>query len=197
MDTIIDRMAAPSWAARKIFDVTDYHRMASAGVFAETGRYELIEGEIIEMAAIGGPHIWAVIALHRLLFLAAADRFVISVQNSLRLGNLSEPEPDIAVLRPRGSRNDIDTPPSIADVALVVEVADTSLQYDRAVKGPLYAGYGVPEYWIVDLTAAAIEVHRNLENGAYASIARLGLSEHVEPACLPGTRILVADVISR
>ncbi len=196
MDGIGERMAAPSWAARRLFNVTDYHRMGAAGLFGETDRYELIEGEIIEMATIGTPHMGAVMALHRLLFIAAADRFAISVQNPLRLGTISEPEPDIVLLHPRADRYQRDPHPTPKDAGLVVEVAESSLDYDRQVKAPLYARYGVTEYWIVDLTTAAIEVYREPLGQGYRSVICYGVGNPVSPLCLPDARIEVADLMA-
>lgn len=198
MDGVSDASATPGlppWTTRRRFTVADYHRIAAAGVFGEDDPLELIEGEIVEMSAVGGRHIGAVIALHRLLFVAAADRFVLSVQNPLRLSNRSEPDPDLVLLRPRADRYAGENPPLVEDALLVVEVAESSLQYDSQVKRPLYARHGVPELWIVDLADAVIEVCRKPVDGRYAEVRRRPRGESVEALALPGISIAVADVL--
>src|SRR5262245_32316868 len=86
---------------RRLFTVDEYHRMAKAGILHEDDRIELIEGELIEMAAIGSRHMGCVIKLNRRFVLDLADRAIVSIQNPIRLSSRSEPEPDIVILRPR------------------------------------------------------------------------------------------------
>ncbi len=124
-------------------------------------------------------------ALTRLLVVAVGGQGVVSVQNPLRLDDRTEPEPDVAVLRPRADDYRSATPGPV-DVLLVVEVADTSLGYDRAVKAPLYAARGVPELWIVDLAAREVEVHRAPEGGRYTVVARVGPGGALEPGTPAG-----------
>jgi Uma2 family endonuclease len=181
--------------ARRRFDVTEFHRMAEVGIFAEDDRLELIDGEIIEMHAIGGPHIRAAIVLNRLLVLAAGERFIVSTQNALRLDTGSEPEPDLVLLRPRAADRLGELPPLAEDALLIVEVSNSSLRYDREIKLPLYARHGVPEVWIVDLAAGEIEVCRAPAEGAYTDIVRAGRGATVTPFALPEARIAVTDVV--
>ena len=188
--------AHPSWVVRRRFGVAEYHRMAEAGILGEDDRVELVEGEVVEMSPVGGPHIGAVMALNHLLVAAAAGRARVSVQSPVRLGDRSEPQPDLAVLRPRADRYRGGEPPTAADVLLLVEVADSSLRYDRGVKLPLYARHGVPEVGVVDLAAGAVELHRGPLAGRYASAEREGPGAELEPLGLPGARIPVADMLS-
>lgn len=173
----------------------DYHRLAEAGILAENDRVELIEGELIEMAAVSGPHIGVVINLLRLLTAAAAGRFEVSPQSPVRLGDHSEPEPDVALLRPRADRYLGGEPPLAADILLLIEVADSSLRYDRAVKLPLYARHGVPEVWIVDLAGGTVAVHRGPTADGYASVETIARDASVEPLALPGVRLAVAEFL--
>ena len=175
------------------FSVDDYHRMGEAGILSPADRIELIDGEIIAMAPVGSPHTGAVFALNRLLSQAAPSSVIVSVQNPIRLGDRNEPEPDLALLRDRPDGYRAPPPPSAADVLLIIEVSDTSLRYDREVKLPLYARHGVPEVWIVDLAADAVEVHRSPDGSTYTEVATRGRGEALEP--LPGLRILVGDVV--
>lgn len=156
--TIIRKHAAPP--APRLFNVDEYYAMAQAGILGEDDRVELIAGEVVVMSPIGSRHAGCVKALAGLLFRAAGRKAVISVQDPLRLGGSAEPQPDLAVLAWRAdsyrSRH-----PEPKDTHLVVEVADSSLDFDREVKLPLYASHGIPEVWVVDLRAGIIEVHRS------------------------------------
>jgi Uma2 family endonuclease len=138
------------WLPRHRVTVHEYHRMAEAGVLAADARVELIEGEIIDMAPIGMSHNSAVDQLAHLLIRALGDLVITRIQGSIRLSQTSEPEPDVAVLKPRTDfyRHELATG---ADALLIIEVSDSTLRYDRDVKVPLYARHNVPEVWIVDL----------------------------------------------
>ena len=151
---------------RHRLDVTDYYRMAEAGILGEDDRCELIEGEIIDMAPIGSEHASAVVRINHWLARGAADRAIVSVQNPVRLDRRSEPQPDIALLR---YREDFyrHAHPGPDDVLLIVEVADTSARYDREIKLPLYARHGIPEVWIVDLRERRVDIHRQPEGSSY------------------------------
>jgi Uma2 family endonuclease len=179
--------------ARHRFSVDAYHRMGEVGILSPGERTELIDGEIIQMPPVGSPHIGAVIALTRLFQASGA---VISVQNPVRMSDQSEPEPDIALLRDRADGYRSPPPPSAADVLLIVEVADTSLRYDRETKLPLYARHGVPEVWIVDLAAGAVEVHREPKDEAYTAVTTHSRGEAVRPVLVvPDTSLAVADIV--
>lgn len=164
--------------------VADYCRIAEAGIFGEDDRVELIEGEIIDMAPIGSEHTSSVKRLNRLFDRAVGEQAIVSVQDPIRLDEHNEPEPDIALLR---YREDFyrSTHPGPADVLLIVEVADTSLRYDREIKLPLYARHGIPEVWIVDLENRRLEVHRRPEGETYREQICPAPNESVAPADLP------------
>lgn len=115
------------------FNVHEYHRMAEVGLLSEDSRVELIEGEIIEMSPIGSTHGGTVNRSSKLLHRKLDDIAIISVQNPVHIDDFSEPQPDLALLKPRKdfySRSH----PTPADVLVVIEVADTSVEYDRNVK---------------------------------------------------------------
>jgi Uma2 family endonuclease len=194
MATAAGLLAAHPWITRRKLDVAEYHRMAAAGILHEDDRVELIEGELVEMAPIGSPHSGTVNSLTRLLVRAAGDRAVVSVQNPVRLGDHSEPEPDFTLLRPRVDDYRLRTPVA-ADVLLLIEVADSSLRYDRTVKLPLYARHGIPEVWIVDVEHRSIEVHREPAGDGYATVSREGPGAVLEPVLLPGVVVPAADVL--
>ncbi len=131
---------------RHRFTVEEYRKMGEAGIFSEDDRVELIDGEVVEMAPIGGRHVESVIRLNRLLSCWALDTreagLFVSVQNPLALSGYGEPQPDLILVRRREGRSGVPVP---EEVLLVVEVADTSLVYDRDRKLPLYAEAGIPE----------------------------------------------------
>jgi Uma2 family endonuclease len=178
---------------RKAFTVGEYEQMISAGVLSEDDRLELIEGEILAMPPIGGLHIQVVNRLTRLLVLLLKDQAVVSIQNPVRLQN-SEPQPDVAVLRP--SVNDEPTGvPRASDVILVIEVADTSVALDRAVKIPLYGREGIPEAWLVDLGQGAIEVYRGPSLSGYRNKLTLGAGDTLTIEGVADAHLRVDDVL--
>ena len=186
-------LAAHPWVRRRPITVAEYYRMADAGILTERDRVELIEGELVAMSPIGSYHHGTVNTLNHALVHAVGDRAVVSVQGPVRLDDLSEPEPDFALLQPRPDfyRSAHAVP---ADVLLLIEVADSSLNYDRAVKRALYARHGIPEFWIVNLTAGEVEICREPGAGGYASIAIAGRDRELEPSLLPGVRISAASL---
>jgi len=138
--------------------VRDYQRMGEAGIFHEDERVELIEGEIVDMAPIGSGHSGQVNRISNILKLTIGDRAIVSVQNPVILGKHSAPQPDIAFLRPQADYYAA-AHPQACDVLLIIEVADSSLAYDRDIKLPLYAQHGIPEVWLVDLADQQLTIH--------------------------------------
>ncbi len=190
-----DVLEKPQTPTRHRLDVDAYTKMAEAGIIARELRVELIDGQIIDMPAIGSPHAGITKRLNRLFGRAAADGLVlVSVQDPLRLDRFNEPEPDISVLKPRA--DDYTTGhPSAADVLLLVEVSESSLAYDRGIKLPLYARFGVPEVWIVDAAGAAVEVYREPCDGTYGSNERLSQGR-LSPSLVPSIAIEVAALVA-
>lgn len=144
--------------------------MAEVGLLAPDSRVELIEGEIIDMAPIGSPHASVVTRLNHLLVQAVGERALVSVQLPVRLTPQSEPQPDLAVLKPRA---DFYRPghPTPADVLLLIEVSHTTLRYDRNIKVPLYARHGIPEVWLIDLENGKMDVFRSPAGEIYSDVA--------------------------
>ena len=181
-------------APRHLLTVDDYHRMGEAGILTDDDRVELIEGELVAMAPIGSEHIASTNALTRLLVLAVGDRGIVSVGNPVRLNRHSEPQPDFAILKPRDDYRK--TLPRPEDTMLAVEVANTSLEYDRKVKLALYARSGIPEVWIVNLTAREVEVHRSPAADTYLSVTRAGPSDDLTIEALPNVLIPVVTIFA-
>jgi Uma2 family endonuclease len=173
------------------FTVEEFRKMGEAGIFSEDDRVELVEGEIVEMAPIGWRHMESVNALTGVLAdLRRAGGFVVSVQNPLVLGEHGEHYPDLVLYR-AGVRGRV---PEAGDALMVIEVADTSVSYDRNVKLPLYARAGVPEAWLVDLRAGVVEVYSEPREGGYGAIRRYARGERVRSATLAGV-VFPADEV--
>jgi Uma2 family endonuclease len=168
--------------------VDEYYRMAEAGILAPDARVELIEGEVIDMAPMRSRHGWAVNLLAARLHEVARGRAIVTCQTPLRLGEHSEPEPDLMLVRQRQGGY-ADRHPSAADVLLLIEVADTSLRYDLEVKVPLYARHGVAEVWVVDLENRRVHFLRRPAGDAYADAGTQANAAGAPVAALPGTTI--------
>lgn len=176
------------------FTVDDYHRMGKTGILHEDDRVELIGGEIVQMSPIGSRHHGLIIGLNRRFVQAVGERALVSVQGPLRLGDHDEPVPDLVLLRSRPDeyRESLPTPP---DVLLVVEVADTSLAYDRDVKAPLYAGARIPEYWLWDVGGRRVMVYRDSAPDGYRDIHAAGREAALSPIALPEVSIPLDDLL--
>jgi Uma2 family endonuclease len=165
MDDVLDEPKIK----RHRLNVEQYHRMGEAGVFAPGARVELIEGDVIDMAPMGTRHWAAVSRLNRLLVQTTGERALVSVQLPIRLDAHSEPEPDLAVLKPRDDFY-ASALPTGHDAYLVIEVADTGLAYDLKLKSRLYAMHGVPAYWVVDLAAGRLLTFAAPQGETYTAV---------------------------
>ena len=145
--------------SRHLISVDAFHRMSETGILGPQDRVELIDGEIIDMSPIGVLHAAIVARLASHFSQRLGPMGVVWCQNPVQLDNISEPEPDIAILRPRADFY-MTAHPGAADVLLVIEVADTSLAYDLGTKVPLYARHGIPEVWVIDAATRQIRVFR-------------------------------------
>ena len=188
-------MAVEVAAARRRFTREEYHRMAEVGILKPTDRVELIRGEIVEMSPPGRRHIAFVINLTRLLVLRLGDRAVVSVQNPVALTEDTEPQPDLAICRNRVVPYK-EREPYGEDVVLLIEVADTSLRYDRSTKLRLYAAAGVPEYWLVDCPAESVEVFRTPGVEGYRDVSRVAGDRTVTLAAFPDVALRIAEIFA-
>jgi Uma2 family endonuclease len=175
------------------FTTADYHRLAEAGILGEDERVELIEGEIIRMNPIGPRHSGDVNRLTRLFIRALGDDAVVHIQNPIWLDEHSEPQPDLALLRPRRDFYAA-AHPTPADVLLVIEVADSSVAYDRRVKAPLYARSGILEYWLLNLEGEHVVVYRDPTATGYRSRRLVRRGGVVSPVAFPRIEIAVGDL---
>ncbi|MDQ3249537.1 MAG: Uma2 family endonuclease [Chloroflexota bacterium] len=151
---------------RRRFSVADYYRMLESGILTEEDRVELIDGEIVEMSPINSIHAANVDRLNFLLFRQIEDKAIVRIQNPVHLDDYNEPQPDLALVRWRDDFYE-QSHPTAADVLVAIEVANTSLLYDRKKKLPLYAQAGIPEVWLVNVGGQTIEQYWQPVNGYY------------------------------
>lgn len=183
-------MAAPT--LHRTFTAAEYERMIETGILSEDEQIELIGGEMYYMSPIGVHHAYAVRTLTNLLVKQIGHIAIIDVQNPIRLDDNSMPLPDIAVLRPRNYSSALPTP---ADVLLVIEVADSSLAYDRGTKFPRYAAASIPEAWLIDLSAGIVERHSEPRDGLYRQITLARTGDTLASTILPDLTIPVDAVL--
>ncbi|MCA1629883.1 MAG: Uma2 family endonuclease [Acidobacteria bacterium] len=179
--------------AKRWISAVEYERMGEAGIFPPDARLELIEGDIFEMSPIGSPHAACVDTLTLLFTELAQRRFIVRVQNPIRLDDFSEPQPDLTLLRWREDfyRGAHPTP---ADVLLVVEVADTTVVTDRTIKVPLYARAGVAEVWVVNIPEERVEIYTGPAGEAYQTAAESGRGERAQSPTVEGLSVSVDEL---
>ena len=178
---------------RRLFSADEFERMAEAGVFRPGERLELIRGEIVEMSPIGPGHGAAVASLNKRFIIGVGDRAVVWIQSSARMALDSVPQPDFALLRPRSYRR---ANPRPEDILLVVEVAETSLRYDRTDKLALYASAGIPEYWVASVEDEWLEIFRSPEGQGYRESRRVHRDDTITPLAFPDVAIPVAAIFT-
>lgn len=176
---------------RRLFTVDEYYEMARVGILKPDERTELLDGEIVPMNPINSPHAWCVKRLAQ-EFGSLGRQIIVSVQDPLQLGGFCAPQPDLAILRPDAPQ---DRHPGPAETLLVIEVADSSVRHDRERKMPIYARYGIPELWIVDLNADRIDVHREPAGRRFRRVTNHARGDTVSPLHLPDLLISVSHVL--
>jgi Uma2 family endonuclease len=188
-------MAVEVAATRRRFTRKEYYRMAEAGILRERERVELIRGEIVEMSPIGPRHSAFVDNLNRLLARRLPDDAIVRVRGPVALADDTEPQPDLTVLR-RRTVSYKDREAWAEDALLVVEVADSSLAYDRSTKRRLYAEAGIPEYWVVDCAAETVEVHRGPGPDGYRDVRLVTGEATLLPQAFPDVALRTADIFA-
>lgn len=179
--------------ARK-FTVEEYFHMVKAGILQEDERVELIEGEILHTPPMGPIHIGGVTRYARVFITLAEDRFTVLIQSTVRLSEQSAPEPDLALVKYR--TDDYSFAHAVPeDVLLIVEIADTSLAYDRDVKAHVYGRAGIPETWVLNLTGDCIERFTQPGPEGYAQHTVLGRGDKVTPLSLPEVELAVNELL--
>lgn len=175
------------------FSVEEYHRLGEVGILGENDRIELLDGELLIMSPIGKRHAKAVRNLNQLFARRVGNHCVVDCQNPFILSARSEPQPDFLLLRPEMLESD--ELPRPEDIFLLLEVADSSISYDRGVKLQFYAEAGVREVWILNLTNDVVECYREPQGRAYLRNTMARRGETLEVEALPGTSFAVADLL--
>lgn len=190
-------MNASVFAPHRLFTVSEYHRMAEAGIFTEDDRVELIEGEVVAMSPIGSRHAACVKKLAAMIRDCTSRRgLVVGVQDPIGLSEHSEPLPDISILRPRADFY-AGGHPGPEDVLVLVEVADASVMYDRNTKLPLYARAGIADTWLVDLVKNVVDVYSSPGMNGYAKQRRFERGTTADSLVLPELSVAVDEVLIR
>jgi Uma2 family endonuclease len=192
-----EAMAIEVAAARRLFTREEYHRMGEVGILKRTDHVELIKGEIVETSLMGRRHRAFVTNLSHLLIVPLDGRAMVSIQMPVVLADDTEPEPDVAVCRLRGTVPYREREAYAEDVLLLIEVAETSLAYDRSTKLRLYAEAGIPEYWVVDCAAESVEVYRTPHTGGYRDVTRAtGRNATVSLQAFPDVTLTLAAIFA-
>lgn len=196
VDTARDRSSdlLESPVDRHRFTVAEYLRMSAIGVFGQEARVELIEGEIIDMAAKGDPHVRCLMRVIRLFTPHVTGDLWLAVQDPVRLDTRSQPDPDLLICRfPADAAPGV---PDAANTLLVVEVADSSLQHDRGTKVPLYGRAGIPEMWLIDLVNGRLERYSEPGAAGYRLIAVAHRGESLRSTIMPDLVVEVDTLLA-
>jgi Uma2 family endonuclease len=180
---------------RRRFTAAEYHRMAEVGILKPHDRAELIKGDILEMAPFGRRRSAFVGNLTQLLVMRLAGRATVWVRSSLALAEDTEPQPDLTVLR-RGAVSYKERDASADDALVVIEVADGTRPYDRSTRSGLYAEAGIPEYWVVDCAAEAVELHRDPKPGGYRDMRRITGPATLTLLAFPDVSLTTAEIFA-
>jgi Uma2 family endonuclease len=175
--------------------INHFQKMIETGIFDEDEHIELIEGELLVMAPIGPVHSSQTRKLNRLFSQSVGDLAIVDIQNPIVLDDNSEPEPDMALLRPRDDFYETATPRT-HDVLLLVEVADSTLSYDKNTKIPLYARHGIPEVWLINVPNKQVEIYLKPSPEGYRKILLPEKHEQISPTLLPTVSVKVSDIIA-
>jgi Uma2 family endonuclease len=176
------------------FTVEEYEKMATEGIIKPDEKVELIRGEIIKMSPMGTRHASSVDRLIQLFYQKLGHKIILRVQNPIRLNNNSQPEPDLSLLIPRPDFY-VAAHPCPEDIYLIIEVSDSTLDYDRYTKIPLYAEANIKEVWIVNLKEECLEVYRHPLNGSYQAMQKYSINERVFMTSFHDIEFTIAEIL--
>ena len=176
------------------FTPAEFLALVEVGILTSSDRVELLDGVIIEMAPIGDPHAGTVDVYTEMLPSGVDQGTLLRVQGPLALDERSRLYPDLMLLRRRADYYR-STPPAPEDVLLLIEVADSSVGYDRNEKLPRYAHAGVPEVWLTILPERVIEAHTEPAGGRYAQMRTFRPGDTISPACFPDIALSVDEIL--
>ncbi len=179
---------------RRKFTVEQYHKMLESGILTEDDRVELIRGEVIEMSPIGTKHAACVNRLINLLVQLLGKRVIVAAQNPIRLNDNSQPQPDVALLKPRDDFY-VTAHPQPQDIFLLIEVADSTIEYDQEQKIPLYAEANIIEVWLVDINEQIVEVYQQPTAAGYQHIQKFASGQTLSILGLSDVNISVNEIL--
>ena len=170
--------------------------MGQTGILSEDDRVELIDGEVVALTPIGSRHNAAVNRANRAMVMAVGDQAIVQVQGSVRLDMYHEPQPDLVLLQPRTDfyASQLPSPP---DILLVVEIAESSLDYDRETKARIYAESGIREYWLADLTAQQVSCYSAPQGASYVTVRHHQRGDGIAPLALPDCVVPVDALLAQ
>jgi len=192
--TIALELEKTSKIAPKRFCVDDFRKMTEAGILPEESGWEIIDGYLMDKMSIGSRHAGTVKRLNRKLTEFLKDRAIVSIQDPVHIDQYNEPEPDIALLKPREDFY-TETHPTPEDVLLLIEVSDSTVEYDREIKKTLYAGAGIGEVWLVNLRDNTVEVYSQPKNGNYHLARILESGEVIESVSVENLTLEIKDIL--
>ncbi|MDZ8023764.1 MAG: Uma2 family endonuclease [Nostoc sp. DedQUE11] len=181
---------------RRKFTVEQYQKMIESGILTQDDRVELIRGEIIDMSPIGTKHAACVKRLNKLLSQKLRDRVLIAIQDPVKLNDNSQPQPDVALLKPRDDFY-ATAHPQPQDIFLLIEVADSTIEYDREEKTPLYAEAKIIEVWLVDINEQIVEVYQQPTAARYQLMQKFASGETLSIKAFPDVNISVDEIFGR
>ena len=195
MQTVLEleKTDAPS-IVRKKFCTKETYKMMEVGILPEESGWELIDGEIIHRMTIGGKHAGTIKKLNKILTKMVGEQSIISVQDPIQIDDHNEPEPNIALLKPREDFY-VESHPTPEDVLLLNEVSDSTVEFDRKVKKSLYAGAEIAEFWLVNLRENTIEVYSQPKNGTYRLAQILEKGETVKSNAVENLSLEVEEIL--
>ncbi len=179
---------------KHLTNLDEWRKLGEANIFPPGSRVELINGEIIDMAPIGSHHASHLKRLIHIFSGLTQGSAIVAAQDPLQLGDLSEPEPDFMLLHP-SSDFYYESHPTASDVFLLIEIADKSLKFDQNQKLRLYASHNIPEYWLLDVNAACLEVYRQPCDGLYAEKIILHTGDNITLSQLKDITINISDIL--
>ena len=181
---------------KRRFSVKEFIKMVDAGILTKYDRVELLDGEFVEMAAIGSYHAGCVLGLNKFFSRIVGEDALVNVQNPFKIDDDTLFEPDLVILRPRTDLY-MSSYPTPSDALLIIEVSDSTINYDANVKIPRYASGGAPEVWQVNLQHDLIDSHSDPDtaSGRYRNVRRFLRGQTITPTLLPNATLNVSDIL--
>ncbi len=178
----------------KKYTLAEYHQMIEIGILKAQDKVELIRGEIIKMSPVGLKHASCVKKINQLFAQKLGNKVILGIQDPIKLNDNSQPQPDVVLLKPKSDFYATEHPKS-EDILLLIEVADTSIEYDRQIKIPLYAENNITEMWLININENIIQVYQNPQGKLYKNITNYQIDDKIDLTIFPDCEIKVKDIL--